>query len=57
VPSLGAGVVEHTAHVVEDLARVDAAADELRVGRLDVDNGELQSLNRARRGRRDPSCR
>jgi hypothetical protein len=36
--------VEHAPHVVEYLGHDDAAADEHGVGRLDVEDGELQSL-------------
>jgi hypothetical protein len=39
-------VVEDPAHVEEDLPHVDAAGDELGAGRLDVEDGELQSLDR-----------
>jgi hypothetical protein len=38
-------VVEHPAHVVEHLPHVDAAADELGAGRLNVNNDEVQTLN------------
>jgi hypothetical protein len=53
-PSIGSRVVEHPTDVVEHLPDVDPEADELGAGRLDVGHDELQTLNRARLGRRDP---
>ena len=47
------GVVEHSDGVVEHLADLDAVVDELVAGRLDVEDDEVQALNRARHGRRD----
>jgi hypothetical protein len=53
-PSLGADVMEHAPGIVENLRHVDATADELGASLVDVEDGELQSLDRARRSRRDP---
>ena len=55
-PSLGPGVVEHPARVMEHLAHLGAAAGQLGAGRLDVSHGELQALGRARRGGGDPGA-
>jgi hypothetical protein len=44
-PSLRPAVVEHPAHVVENLPYVDAAADQIGVSCLDVENDEVQTLN------------
>src|SRR6266508_964749 len=46
------GVVERAAGVVEDLADVDAASDQVLAGGVDVIHGEDQ-LRRAKPGRRD----
>src|SRR3954451_5687471 len=46
-PCLGAGVVEDPAGVVEDLADLDAAADELVARLIDVEHGQLESLEGA----------
>jgi hypothetical protein len=40
-------VVEHASHVVEYLAHIDAAADQVGVGFLDVEDHEVQTLNGA----------
>jgi hypothetical protein len=40
-PSLGAGVVEHPAHIVENLPHFNASTEELGAGRLDVHNDEV----------------
>src|SRR5215213_3294479 len=47
------GVVEGAGGVVEDLAHVDAAGDQVVPGRVDVVHGEDQTVPRARDGRRD----
>ena len=52
--SLGPGVVEDAAHVVEHLADLDPAARELGAGLVDVVDRELQTLAGAGRRRRDP---
>jgi hypothetical protein len=45
------GVVEGTAGVVEDLAHVDAAGDQVVAGGVDVVDGEDQAVRRAGLGR------
>src|SRR6516225_5029982 len=47
------GVVEGAAGVVEDLAHVNPAGDQVVAGGVDVVHGEDQAVHRARRGRRD----
>ena len=47
------GVVEGAAGVVEDLAHVDAAGDQVVAGGVDVVHGEDQAARRAGLGRRD----
>ena len=47
------GVVEGAAGVMEDLAHVDAAGDQVVAGGVDVVHGEDQAVRRARLGRRD----
>ena len=46
-------VVEGAAGVVEGLAHVNPAGDQVRAGGLDVVHGEDQAVRRARPGRRD----
>src|SRR5258708_7977984 len=48
-----AGMVEYTADVVEHVAHLDTALDELGARRLDVGHDEMEPLGRARHGRRD----
>src|SRR5215207_3754009 len=48
------GVVEGAAGVVEDLAHVNAAGDEVGAGGVEVFYGEDEAVGRARLGRRDP---
>ena len=48
------GVVEGAAGVVEDLAHVDAAGDQVVAGGVDVVHGEDRAVDRARLGRSDP---
>ena len=55
-PSLGAGVVEDPAGVVEHRAHVGAVADELIPGGADVGDDQLQALGRPRCSRGDPSA-
>lgn len=47
------GVVEGAAGVVEDLAHVNPAGDQVVAGGLDAVHGEEQAVRRARLGRRD----
>ena len=54
--SLVPGVVEHAAGVAEDLPDLDTVVDELVAGRLDVEDDEVQALNRAWNGRRDSAA-
>src|SRR6266481_7176498 len=48
-----AGVVKHAAGVVEQFAHLYTAIDELGARRLDVGHDEIESLCRARHGRRN----
>ncbi len=53
---LSAGVVEHPAGVMEHLAHLDTTVYQLRPGRLDIGDDELQTFSRARCGRGDPTA-
>ena len=46
-PRLGPGVVEHPGRVVEGLADVDPAGDQVGSGVVDVVDAELEAFERA----------